>query len=147
MKDLQYARRANVSRLTISGLAVSLAPSSVTGFASDVPRLSDQVNTGKILYLLTNGKWAVSKINPQDMREQETDNIKNSKTVCNVVRDEPVDGVSATLYKVHGERDGTESDSQIWTSKANGLPLRVKMEEPALDSHYSYSDVVAPNVH
>lgn len=174
--DLQYVPRANVSRLTVSGLAVSLALFSVTGFASDEgckavfdatlrqlqtpyhshttmtlvpgqkPQLSEQINTGKVLYLLMNGKWTVSKITPQAMREQELDNIKNSKTVCSVVRDEPVDGVSATLYRVHEERDGSGSDSQIWLSKANGLAVRVKMEEPAFDSRYSYSDVVAPTV-
>jgi hypothetical protein len=164
-------------RHALSALSTSLALLSTTGFAADVGCkavlnatlrqhqtpyhshttmtlaagtklvLTEQVNTGKTLYLLMNGKWSVSKITPQDMREQELDNIKNTKAVCSVVRDEPVDGVSATLYKVHEERDGTASDSQIWISKANGLPLRLKMEEPALDSHFSYSDVAAPDVH
>jgi hypothetical protein len=176
MRNLQCVPRAIVSRLTVSGIAVSMALFSVTVFASDVgckdvfdagmrqlqtpyhshttmtlvpgqkPQLSEQINTGKILYLLTNGKWTVSKITPVDMREQETDNIKNSKSVCSVVRDESVDGTSATLYKVHEERDGTESDSQVWISKSNGLPLRIKMEDPAFDSLFSYSDVVAPKV-
>jgi len=176
MTDLLYALHAGVSRLAVWGLAVSLALFSVTGFASDVgckavfeatlrqmqtpyhsyttmmlvpgakPRLSEQINTGKILYLLTNGKWAVARITPEAMREQETENIKDSNAVCSVVRDEPVDGVNATLYKVHEERAGSASDSQVWISKANGLPLRMKMDEPAVDSRYSYSNVVAPNV-
>jgi hypothetical protein len=176
MRDFPYPPPANVSRLTSSGLALSLVLFSVSGFASDVgckavfdatlrqtqtpyhshttmtlvpgekPRLSEQINTGGTLYLLTNGKWTISKITPQAMRERETDNIKNSKALCSVVRDEPVDGVVATLYKVHEERDGAASDSQVWISKANGLPLRMKMEQPAVDSHYSYSDVVAPSI-
>jgi hypothetical protein len=176
MNAMQSPSRANLSRLIIPGLAVAMALFSVTGFASDVgckavfdaalrqlqtpyhsrttmmlvpgqkPQLSEQINTGKTLYLLTNGKWSVSRITPQAMHEQELDNIKNSNTVCSVVRDEPVAGVTATLYKVHEERDGTASDSQVWLSKANGLTLRVKMEEPAFDSYYSYSDVAAPNV-
>jgi hypothetical protein len=177
MRDLQYAPRAIVCRLTAWSLAVSLSLFSVTSFASDVgckavfdailrqlqtpthsqttmnlvpgqkPQLSEQINTGKVMYLLMNGKWVVSKITPQAMREQELDNIKNSTAACSLVRDEPVDGVSATLYKVHEERDGTGSDAQIWISKANGLPLRMKSEDPAFDSHYSYSNVVAPDVH
>jgi hypothetical protein len=168
MRHLHYASRA--------GVAGALALFSVTSFASDVgckpvfdatlrqmqtpyhshttmmlvpgekARLSEQISTGKVLYLLTNGKWAVSRITLQAMHDQELDNIKNSHAVCSVVRDEPVDGVSATLYKVHEEREGTASDSQLWISKANGLPLRLKMDEPAIDSHYSYSDVAAPNV-
>jgi hypothetical protein len=176
MSGLQSVARANGSRFAVSSLVVSLALFPVTGFASDEgckavfdatlrqmqtpyhshttmtlvpgqkPQLSEQINTGKVLYILMNGKWTISKVTPQAMREQESDNIKNSKTVCSVVRDEPVDGVSATLYKVHEERDGTGSDSQIWLSKASGLALRVKMEEPAFDSRYSYSDVVAPNI-
>jgi hypothetical protein len=166
-----------MTHLRQARLAVSLALFSTTGLAADVgckpvldatlhqlqtpyhshttmtlvagttPMLTEQVNTGKTLYLLMNGKWSVSKLTPQDMREQEMDNIKNSKALCTLVRDEPVDGVSATLYKVHEERDGSASDSQIWISKANGLPLRLKMDEPVVDSHYSYSDVVAPDVH
>ncbi len=177
MKDFQYAPRANVRRLAARSLASSLALFSVTGFASDVgckavfdallrqvqtpfhahtamdlvpgekPQLSEQINTTKGLYLQINGKWTLSKITAQQRSDQETDNIKNSKTVCSVVRDEPVDGVSATLYKVHEERDGSGSDSQVWLSKANGLPLRVKNEDPAFDAHYSYSNVVAPEVH
>jgi hypothetical protein len=176
MSDLQCASCANVARFIVPGLAASLALFSVTGVAADAgckavfdatlrqlqtpyhshttmtlvpgqkPHLSEQINTGKVLYLLTNGKWTVSKLSPQAMREQETDNIKNSRTACSVVREEPVDGVSATLYRVHEERDGAASDSQIWISKANGLPLRVQSEEPAFDTHYSYSDVAAPNV-
>jgi hypothetical protein len=177
MTNLQHASRAAVSRLGALSLVFVLPLFSLPGFASDVgckpvfeatmrqletpyhshttmmlvpgqkPQLYEQINTGKILYLLMDGKWTVSKITPQDMREQETDNIRNSKSMCSAVRDEPMDGVGATLYKVHEERDGTASDSQIWISKANGLPLRVKSEDPAFDSRYSYTDVVAPNVH
>lgn len=177
MKHSQYATRPKGCWLTALGFTVSLAVFSVASSAADVgckavldatlhqlqtpyhshttmtlvpgqkPQLSEQINTGKTLYLLMNGKWTVSRFTPQAMLEQEMDNIKNSKAVCSVVRDEPVDGVGATLYKVHEERDGSASDSQIWVSKANGLPLRLKMEEPAVDSYYSYSNVAAPDVH
>jgi hypothetical protein len=177
MRDVRIAATVKVSRLRAVAIALSASLFSVTSFAADVgckavfdailrqlqtpthsqttmmlvpgqkPQLSEQVNTGKVIYLQMNGKWVVSKLSPQDMREQELDNIKNSTAVCSIVRDEPVDGVSATLYKVHEERDGTGSDSQIWLSKANGLPLRMKSEDPAFDSRYSYSNVVAPEVH
>lgn len=168
---------ANFFRFTAASGAVSLSIFSVNAFSADSgckalldsmtrqlqipyhshttmtlipgqpPRLSEQINTGKLLYIMTDGKWKLSKITPQDMRDQRADNIKNSNTSCSVVHDEPIDGVSATLYKVHEERDGESTDSQVWIAKANGLPVRVKSENPPFDSHYSYSDVAVPDVH
>jgi hypothetical protein len=105
---------------------------------------SEEINTGTVLYILQVGKWTVSKITPAQMRDQEEDNIKNTKMDCHAVRDETVDGVNATLYSVHEENDGIASDAQIWISKSTGLPVLLKMD--AIQSHYVYTDIVAPIV-
>lgn len=103
---------------------------------------SEEISTVKALYILQAGKWTVSAITPAEMAEQLEDNIKNAKMACRAVRDETIDGVSATLYSVHEEIDGIISDAQMWISKSTGLPVLLKMD--TIESHYSYTDVTAP---
>jgi len=105
---------------------------------------SEEISTGKALYILQVGKWTVSPITAAEMLQQQQDNIKNAKMACRAVRDETVDGVSATLYSVHTEINDIASDAQIWISKSTGLPVLLKMD--AIESHYVYADVVAPIV-
>jgi hypothetical protein len=108
------------------------------------PRQSESINTGKAIFLLTEGKWKPSMITPQQTVEIEQDNIKNNKTACRVVRDESVDGVSAILYVIREGEEGEATESQIWISKSSGLPVHVKSD--MLDSRYVYSGIVAPAV-
>jgi len=42
------------------------------------------------------------------------------------------------------ENDGIVSDAQLWISKSTGLPVLLKMD--TAESHYDYTDVVAPIV-
>jgi hypothetical protein len=164
-----------VARVSALGIALSLSSYSPSGFADDgtckavfgamlhqlsipyhgyttmalvpgaKPEASEQINTGKAIYVLSGGKWVVSPMTSKEMFDNEQDNIKNSKSACRAVRDESIDGVSATLYSVHEDLDGTVSESQLWISKASGLPVHMKME--GIESRYVYSDVVAPSVH
>lgn len=108
------------------------------------PRQSQSINTGKAIFLLTEGKWKPSMLTPQQTVEIEQDNIKNNKTSCRVVREESVDGVNAILYVVREDEDGEASESQIWISKASGLPVHAKSD--MFDTRYEYSGVVAPAV-
>jgi hypothetical protein len=105
---------------------------------------SEEIYTGKAQYILQDGKWTVSPITSAMMGEQLEDNIKNGKMACHALGDEAVDGVSATLYSVHEEVDGVVADFQIWISKSTGLPVLLKMA--AIESHYTYTDVVVPSV-
>jgi hypothetical protein len=108
------------------------------------PEPSEEIYTDKAIYVLQAGKWTVSPISLADMAQQLEDNIKSGKMSCRLVRDETVDGVSATLYSVHQELDGLASDSQFWISKATGLPVMLKTT--AIESHFTYTNVVAPAV-
>jgi hypothetical protein len=108
------------------------------------PEPSEEIYTGKTIYVLQAGKWTVSPITLAEMAEQLEDDIKHAKMSCRLVRDETIDGVSATLYSVPEEISGLVSDSQWWISKATGLPVMLKMA--TIESHYSYTNVVAPIV-
>jgi hypothetical protein len=106
---------------------------------------SEMINDGKKLYILQEGKWKVSPMTAQDLIAQEKENIRNNKTTCSVVRDEAIDGVGSTLYSIEeSDTDGT-TKSQVWISKASGLPVHVKLDTPA-DTRYVYSGVAAPAV-
>jgi hypothetical protein len=106
------------------------------------PEPSEEIYTGKAIYVLQAGKWTVSPITSAEMAQELEDNIKNAKMSCRSVRDETIDGVSTTLYSVHEELNGLVSDSQFWISKATGLPVMLKMA--TMESHYSYTNVAAP---
>ena len=43
-------------------------------------------------------------------------------------REETVNGEAAVLYSVHQTVDGTMIDSQVWISKARGLPLKTELD-------------------
>jgi hypothetical protein len=106
---------------------------------------SEMINDGKKLYILQDGKWKVSPMTPQDLLAQEKENIQNNKTTCSVVRDEAIDGVGSTLYSIaESDADGT-TKSQVWISKASGLPVHAKLDTPA-DTRYVYSGVTAPAI-
>jgi hypothetical protein len=107
--------------------------------------VAEQINDGKKIYVLVAKKWSVSPMTPQDMLNQENENIQNTQSSCTLVREESVDGTSATLYSTHEERDGVKTNGQVWVSKATGLPLRVKSDTPT-DTRYVFTGVSAPDV-
>lgn len=53
--------------------------------------------TGPRQGCLIAGKWSVSPLTPQYLIDQEKENEREGKAVCSIVRDESIDGVSATL--------------------------------------------------
>jgi hypothetical protein len=108
------------------------------------PQQSESISTGKTIYILQSGKWVISPMTPEQLRQQEQENIKDAKSLCRAMGEESVDGVSAILYSVHEDMDGTVTDGQVWIAKASGLPVRLKME--SMDSRYEYSGIVAPNM-
>jgi len=69
-----------------------------------------------------------------------------------MVRDESVNGEPATLYSGHDQLPDAKVDSQVWISKARGLPLKMEMDMDtggaAGKSHrtvrYEYSNVQPP---
>jgi hypothetical protein len=113
------------------------------------PENTESINTGKDLYLKARDKWQKSLLSPRQVQEQMAENRKDSKTTCHFVRDETVDGVSASLYTVHEDNEDSGSiDSKIWITKSGGLPARIvlDMEGTHNESRYVYGPVNAPAV-
>jgi hypothetical protein len=113
---------------------------------------SEIIFTGMKTYLHVDGQWQTSTTTPEQTLKRDEENRKNSNSSCRLVRDESVDGVSASLYTLHSESDVGKSDGQIWISKANSLPLRQTidlMTDPAsgkthVETRFDYSRVEAP---
>jgi hypothetical protein len=112
------------------------------------PMESEIIDTGKATYLKHDGKWKPG-VSVQAMLDQMNENRKNAKTICQFVRDEAIDGVSASLYTVReDDPDSGSIDSKVWLAKANGLPIHVAlaMEGTHSESRYVYGAVSAPAI-
>jgi hypothetical protein len=116
-------------------------------------RTSEVIYSGKAIYVKTNGSWTRSPITPQDMQNQQAENIKRAKeTTCTYLRDEPVNGEAAAVYSTHGASEYGKSDSTIWLSKSRGVPLRMEMDmdvggaggKSHMSMRYDYDKVTAP---
>ena len=116
------------------------------------PQKGEMIFTGKTTYILHDGKWQASTITPEETLKQDEENRKNSKTSCRAVRDETVEGVSATVYTLHSESEVGKSDGLIWISKVSALPLRQKIElamngiteKNHVETRFVYSGVEPP---
>jgi hypothetical protein len=75
-------------------------------------------------YIRANGKWMDSRVTTKEVLEQERENEKNSKAMCQLIRSEAVNGEAAVVYSLHREPEGFKEDSRIWISKSSGMPLR-----------------------
>ena len=98
------------------------------------------------LYLKVDGKWSPSPITMQEMKELGQKNRQNNKTTCRYLNDEPVNGEMAAVYRVHDESPKGNVDSQIWISKARGLPLRQEddVDKTHNSMRYEYGNVKPP---
>ena len=88
-------------------------------------RTGETIYVNGAMYSLVNGKWFSFPESSGDMKggmEAGRKNIKNAS--CHVLRDESVNGESATVYSVHDETDLAIHDQQVWISKSKGVLLR-----------------------
>ncbi len=116
------------------------------------PTEAETIFAGGQKYIRAHGKWMSLGVISQDVLEQEKENEKNGKSSCQLVRSESVNGESASLYHMQRDTENFKEDSQIWISKATGLPLR---EEQDIDyggkigkwhnsARFEYGNVRAP---
>ena len=116
------------------------------------PRHSEIIDTGIAMYAGDGGKWRLSPTSPQDMQNMLLEGQKQAKaTTCRLIRDESIDGTSALVYTIHSETDAGVSDTTLWISKADGLPLKqeIDLDDGGSDKSHSevrfvYTDVKAP---
>jgi hypothetical protein len=115
----------------------------------------EMVFAGGARYVLYNGKWNPSPISTEEMKAQEQRNLKNTTNVsCHLVRDESVNGESATLYSMHSETPRSKNDDQVWISKSKGLILRQETDlyskggnrKTHVSARYEYSNVQVPRL-
>jgi hypothetical protein len=110
--------------------------------------------TGEVIYVAgasyakVGGKWGPG-LPLQEMKEQEQKNQQTNKNTCRYLKDEPVNGEMAAVYNVHTEIESPKgsSDSQVWISKAKGLPLRSEIDlgdKMHVSSRIEYGNVKPP---
>jgi len=120
-------------------------------------RSMESIFVGGFVYTLLNGKWLRMPVGAMgmDMREMSEEALKKSKNVsCHAVRDESVNGESATVYSVHSENEHGIHDGQIWISKSKGVLLREEEDTQApgqggkdhMSIRFDYNNVQAPKV-
>jgi hypothetical protein len=98
------------------------------------------------IYTKYGGKWSPSPMSMQEMKELDQKNRQNNKMTCRYLKDEPVNGEMAAVYSVHDETPRGKVDSQIWISKAKGLPLRqdIDIDKTHNSMRYEYGNVKPP---
>jgi len=115
------------------------------------PTSSEMVSLGGTDYVLYNGKWTTSPTAERKALGQRNRNNAQNMS-CHYVRDESVNGESASLYSTHEESAHGKTDSQNWVSKSKGLILRQEIHidtggangKSDMSSRYEYGNVQAP---
>jgi hypothetical protein len=103
-------------------------------------------------YMRINGNWMENPISQSEILQQEQETRKKGKATCQLMRNESVNGESATLYSLHSESENSKEDGQIWISTHTGLPLREEMDMEITDgggknhlsARYEYGNVKPP---
>jgi hypothetical protein len=101
---------------------------------------SETIGVDNTSYVLIKGVWRKSPMTPQELFQQEQENIRNVKVyTCTPLRSETINGISAMAYKVHSETpDVGTADGTVWIAPSLGLP--VKTDEDITPS-------VGPKIH
>jgi hypothetical protein len=115
-------------------------------------RQSEEISTGKSVYVLTRGKWIDMQTSFAAM-QQDPDSDPDAKKAmdeskCKALPDEAMYGQPARVYLRSTPATGT--DMKIWISKSANLPIRTDIthDQDAMKmltvSRYEYSGVQAP---
>jgi len=113
----------------------------------------EMVFVGDTYYALFNGKWALSPITAEDMKQMEQRNMKSiQNSSCQEVREEAVNGESATVYTSHSQSEKGTVDTQMWISESRALLLRQDIDLAGTgfknhsSSRFEYTNVKAPSM-
>ncbi len=116
-------------------------------------RSAETVYLNNTTYVMVNNRWRKSSVSPKDLADAKRDTDQKVGP-CTVVRDETVNGEAATLYKIHSQSKDAGVDTEIWISKAKGMPLKQvndvdvggTFSKTHSEIRYEYSNVTAPAV-
>ena len=121
-----------------------------TGISSALAQ-SEMINVNGATYAMVNGTWMKSPVSVEQLIQQSQAQVASAKShTCQVMPDETVDGVAASVYTSHTETATGVTDSRVWIAKATGLPIKseIDMTMGARKSHtsvrYEYNNVTAP---
>jgi len=121
-----------------------------TGISSALAQ-SEMINVNGATYAMVNGTWMKSPVSVDQLIQQSQAQVASAKShTCQVMPDETVDGVAASVYTSHTETATGATDSRVWIAKATGLPIKseIDMTMGARKSHtsvrYEYNNVTAP---
>jgi len=118
------------------------------------PRESEIIDTGIAMYVGVDGKWRTSPTSPLDMQNMLIESQKRASFIaCVRLREDSVGGAAVTVYSIHDESNAGISDTTLWVSNADGLPLKqeIDMESVAAKTkthsevRFVYTDVKAPS--
>jgi hypothetical protein len=88
---------------------------------------TEMIYAAGAVYGMIDGKWSPSGTT-KDIEQLMQKNLLNSKITCRHLKDEPVNGEMAAVYSTHEDRPKGAVDSQVWISRAKGLPLRQEID-------------------
>jgi hypothetical protein len=116
------------------------------------PTVSEEIFSGGVLYILSRGKWMKSPVDVVEMRKDGENKLTDLKATCTHVRDESVNGESASVWSVHSETEDGASDSNEWVSKSRNVVLRSEVHidvggalgKSHTIMNYDYANVHAP---
>jgi hypothetical protein len=113
---------------------------------------SEEISTGKNIYVMTDGRWVDMQISFAAMQEDKDSDPDTEKAMeesrCKALPDEVMFGQPASVYLQSTPALGIET--KLWISKATNRPVRTDMtnEGGAMKmltvSRYEYSGVQAP---
>ena len=116
---------------------------------------SEEISTGKDVYVLNNGKWIdmhmrfaeMSKSNQDDPDIKKAREKAREADQCKTLPDEAAFGQAATVYQTHNPETG---DTKIWVSKSTRLPIKAETTNKVgpmtkfVSTRYDYGNVQAP---
>jgi hypothetical protein len=110
-------------------------------------QIMEEIYAAGAIYVNVGGKWSAGTMSIQEIKQLAQKNIQTNKTTCRYLKDESVNGEMAAEYSVHDVGPRGTSDSQIWISKAKGLPLRSEVDlgdKNNVSTRYEYGNVKPP---
>jgi outer membrane lipoprotein-sorting protein len=104
------------------------ASSGVMAMPGQPPRSTEVVVTGAKMYVQVNGAWQSQPYSAQEVIDRATENAKKTKSTCQKIGAEAVNGEAATVYADHEETPRGVVDNRIWISDSRGLPLKIEVK-------------------
>lgn len=122
--------------------------------SAGVKRRSEVIDTGIAMYVKVGETWRTSPTSPQGMQNMLIESQKRATaTSCKKLREESIGGASTTVYSVHSETEAGMTNSILWISNADDLPLKQEVTMEAAGSvgtsrsevRFDYKDVKRPS--